>query len=79
MLIHIFTSVCIIEEPDPPLYPVIFPELALAVQVNIVPVTLDVRWMLVVMSLQMDCDSGYVVRTGMGFTVTFFTVGEGHG
>ena len=46
--------------------PATFPELPVAVQVNNVPVTLDVRLILVDALLQMLFESGVVERLGLG-------------
>ena len=51
-------------------HPLIFGELVVKVQVNKVPVTPEVRDILVLLLLQIDSESGVVVRLGVGKTVT---------
>ena len=52
------------------LYPAILPELGVAVQVNNVPATFEVRMIFVVKLLQICLLRGVFERTGKGNTVT---------
>ena len=70
MLLPEFVSVWAMEVPDPAEYPLTVPDEAEAVQVKVVPGTVERTWILVVCCEQMVCAVGLKKTSGLGTTVT---------